>query len=275
MTRLPILRRALVELRWQVVWYGVGLGAYGALMVWLYPSFEDTLKQVEYPEDFLKFFGGTGDMSRASNFLSTEVWSFAPIIFVIYAIVASTGLLAGDEGHGSLDAVLAQPVSRSRVMLEKVGAFLAGAVAIDLLICAFWVTAIPFVDLHGDVTLLEAWGATLAVLPLVCFYGALGFLAGAIAPSRGLAAGMLTVLAVAAFLVASFARAIQRIEWMQYLSPYYYSDTAGIFTDGVVWWHMALLLGGAVAAVALAVLAFRGREVGAHVWQPLAWAAGR
>lgn len=275
MTRLPILRRALVELRWQLVWYGVGLGAYGAFMVWLYPSFEDTLKQVDYPEEYLKFFGGTGDMSRASSFLSTEFWSFGPIIFVIYAIVSSTGLLAGEEGHGSLDVVLAQPVSRTRVMLEKVGAFLIGALAIDLLIAAAWVTAIPFVDLHGDITLIEAWGATLAMLPLVCFYGALGFLAGAVAPARGLAAGALTVLAVAAFLVASFARAIERIEWMRYLSPYYYADTATVLTDGVVWWHMALLLGGAVAAFALAVLAFRGREVGAHVWQPLAWAAGR
>jgi ABC-2 type transport system permease protein len=272
---LPILRRGLTELRWQIVWYGVGLGAYGALMVWLYPSFEDTLKQVDYPEEYLKFFGGSGDLSKASNFLSTEVWSFGPIIFVIYAIVASTGLLAGDEGHGSLDAVLAQPVSRTRVMLEKVGAFLVGAAAIDLLICAAWATAVPFVDLHGDLTLLEVWGATIAMLPLVCFYGALGFLAGAIAPSRGLAAGTLTVLAVAAFLVASFARVIEPIEWLQYVSPYYYADTADVLTSGIVWWHAALLLGGAVLALGLAVLAFRGREVGAHVWQPLAWASGR
>lgn len=272
---LPILRRALVELRWQIVWYGVGMGAYGALMVWLYPSFEDTLKQVDYPEEYLKFFGGSGDLSRASNFLSTEVWSFGPIIFVIYAIVASTGLLAGDEGHGSLDAVLAQPVSRMRVLLEKVGAFLLGAVAIALLICVGWVASVPFVDLHGDLTLLEVCGATIAMLPLVVFYGALGFLAGAIAPSRGLAAGALTVLAVAAFLVASFARAIGSIEWLQYLSPYYYADTATVLNNGIVAWHAALLLGGALLALALAVLSFRGREVGAHVWQPLAWAAGR
>ncbi|MGE0135842.1 MAG: ABC transporter permease subunit [Dehalococcoidia bacterium] len=272
---LPVLRRALVELRWQVVWYGVGLGAYASLMVWLFPSFEDTLQQVDYPEEYLKFFGGTGDLSQPSNFLATEVWSFAPIIFVIYAIVASTGLLAGDEGHGSLDAVLAQPVSRTRVLLEKAGAFVLGALAIDVLICAAWATAVPFVDLHGDLTLLEVWGATVAMLPLVWFYGALGFLAGALAPSRGLAAGALTVLAVAAYLVASFARVIQPIEWLQYLSPYYYADTARVLTDGVVWWHTALLLGGAVLAVALAALSFRGREIGAHVWQPFAWAAGR
>lgn len=275
MTRLAILRRSLVELRWQIVWYGLGLGAYGSMMVWLYPSFEDTLQQLDYPEEYLKFFGAGGDLSRPSNFLATEFWSFAPIVFVIYAVVTSTGLLAGDEGHGSLEAVLAQPVSRTRVMLEKVGAFLLGAVAIDLVISALWLTAAPFVDLHGDLTIPELWGATIAMLPLVCFYGGLGFFAGAIAPSRGLAAGALTVLAIAAYLVASFARAIERIEWMQYLSPYYYADTSGILTEGVVWWHVALLLGGALLGIALAVLSFRGREIGAGVWQPLAWAARR
>lgn len=62
---------------------------------------------------------------------------------------------------------------------------------------------------------------------------------------------------------------------MQYLSPYYYADTSGILTEGVVWWHGALLLGGALLGIALAVLSFRGREIGAGVWQPLAWAARR
>lgn len=83
------------------------------MMVWLYPSFEDTLQQLDYPEEYLKFFGAGGDLSRPSNFLATEFWSFAPIVFVIYAVVTSTGLLAGDEGYGSLEAVLAQPVPDS------------------------------------------------------------------------------------------------------------------------------------------------------------------
>jgi ABC-2 type transport system permease protein len=270
----PVARRSLWELRWQIFWYGVGLGLYGTAMVWLFPAFEETLQEVEYPPEFIELFGGTGDMSRPTTFLTTEYQSFAPIILVVYAIIASTGLLAGEEGRGALESTLAQPVSRTRYFLEKVAAFVAGALIICLVIAAFWLLSVPFVDLHGDLTLAEVSTGTASMLPLVGFFGGLGFLLGAVAPSRGLAAGILTVLAIAAFLVASFARIIDPIEWMQYLSPYYYADTDSVLADGIVWWHAGLLLAGAVLTTGLGALAFRGREIGASAWQPLAWAGG-
>jgi len=271
MSEFPIARRSLWELRWQVIWYGLGVGLYGASVVWLFPSFEETLRSVEYPREFLEFFGAAGDLSRPTAFLTTEYQSFAPIVLVIYAVVASTGLVAGEEGRGTLESLLAQPVSRTRLILEKVGAFLTGAVLICLIVGAMWLLSIPFVDLHGDLTLVDAWAGTASMLPLICCFGGLGFLLGAIAPSRGLAAGILTVIAVAAFLLASFARVAGPIEWTQYLSPYYYADTDTVLDEGVVWWHALLLLGAGGLATVFAVLSFRGREIGAGVWQPMAW----
>jgi ABC-2 type transport system permease protein len=244
-------------------------------MVWLFPAFEETLQTVEYPDEFLEFFGSTGDLSRPTAFITAEYQSFAPIVLVIYAIVASTGLVAGEEAHGSLESVLAQPLSRTRFMLEKIAAFGIGAAIIVLTVAAAWLTSVPFIDLHGDLTLPELWQGTLSMLPLVCFFGGAGFLLGAIAPTRGAATGILTVFAVAAFLVASFARVIDAIDGLRYLSPYYYADTDTVLDQGIVWWHAGVLLCGGLAALALAVVAFRGREIGAGVWQPLAWARAR
>ena len=60
---------------------------------------------------------------------------------------------------------------------------------------------------------------------------------------------------------------------VQYVTPYYYSDADRVLTAGPDWWHVVLL--GVLAAVLalVASLAFRGREVGVHTWQPLAWLA--
>jgi putative exporter of polyketide antibiotics len=275
MRRLAIARRSLFELRWQILGYGVGLGLYGTAMVWLFPAFEDTLRGVDYPPELLEFFGGAGDMSRPTTFISTEYMSFAPLVLVIYAIVASTGLLAGEEGRGSLESILAQPASRTRFFLEKLLAFLAGAAIIGIIIAVLMLLSFPFVDLHGDLTLSEMWLGTASMLPLVCFFGGLGFLLGAVAPSRGLAAGIATVLVIVAFLIASFARIITSIEWMQYLSPYYYGDTATVLDEGVVWWHQGVLLGAGILLFAFAMLAFTGREIGAGVWQLRAWMPAR
>ena len=46
MTRLPIAVQAFRELRWMVLWFGVGLACYGGGMVVLYPYFESYLTEV-------------------------------------------------------------------------------------------------------------------------------------------------------------------------------------------------------------------------------------
>jgi hypothetical protein len=90
-----------------------------------------------------------------------------------------------------------------------------------------------------------------------------------------MAAGILTVFVIAAYFAASLAQVISAIEWMQYFSPYYYADPFTVLEDGIVWWHALALSGAALLLLGAAVLAFRGREIGASAWQPLAWAGGR
>lgn len=268
MSAFPILARSIRELSWMVAWFGLGLALYAASMVWIFPMFEgyiDTLSE-GYPEAFLEFFGG-GDLADPAGFLTLEYQSFAVVIFIIYAVTATTGQLAGEEGRGTLEMVLAQPVSRARLIMEKAAACLLGAVLICLLICVGWLASVPFVDLHGQVGLLDVFGATFGALPVVACFGALGFLLGAIAPSRGIAAGILTGIVVLGYLAASLGQAIEPVSWMQYASPYYYSGTARWLTEGPIWWHQAALVVATAVCFALAVRAFTGREVGAGTWQ--------
>jgi len=274
-SRWPVAQRALRDLRWPVVWYGLGLGAYAALMVWTFPAIEDSLRKIELPPELLKFFGGdVTDLARPSSYLATRYQSFAPLVLSIYAVVASTGLLAGDEDRGSLDSVLAQPISRVRVARERMTAFLAGAVAICVLTSLGWVASVPFVDLHGDVTLTTLVLATFSTIPMVAMFGALGFLVGALAPSRGTAAGILTAAAIASYLGASLARIAPPLEWVQYVTPYYYADADRVLTTGPAWSHVLVLCLLSILLAVVASLAFRGREVGVRTWQPLAWLAG-
>lgn len=264
----PILARALKEMRWTIFWFGSGLALYGAAMVLLYPQFEDYLEEVAatYPEGILDFFGG-GDITTPQGFLTLEYHTFAVIIMMIFALVVATGALAGEEGRGTAETLLAQPLPRRRIILEKALAVLSGAFLVCAVICAGWLVSVPFVNFHGQLTLLDLFGATLGMLPTVALFTALGFFFGAVAPSRGFAAGILVALAVAAYLVASLAQVVQPIEWARFLSPYYYSDGSRWLIDGPVWWHQGLLLVSAIIIFALAVRAFEGREIGTGTWQ--------
>ena len=268
MKALPVALRTWKDLRWQIFWFGVGLALYGASIVLIFPQFEDYLKEVAetYPEEILNFFGG-GDITSPEGFLTLEYYSFAVLILVIFALVVSTGALAGEESRGTAETLLSQPLRRSRVMIEKGVAVLAASVTVCLVVCIGWLVSVPFIDLD-DLGLLDLVGATFGMLPIAMAFGALGFLLGAVAPSRGFAAGILVALAVLSYLVASIADVVEPIEWMKFASPYYYSDATRWLIHGPIWWHQLLLLGSAGIFFALAVRAFEGREIGSERWQP-------
>lgn len=268
--RFPLAWQTLRDLRWQIAGYGGGLGLYAAIVVWLYPTFKDVLADFQLPEQYSSFFGLENGLSDPASYLNTEFQTWGALILVIYAVIAATGLLAGEEGRGTLELLLARPVTRRRVLLEKAGAFVGGALLILALTCAGWLLSTAVVDL-GTVSPLQLVGGTFAFLPLVLAYAALALLLGAIAPSRGQAGGIMALLVIAGYLAASLARVSSSTRWMQYGSPFYYADTDRLLTHGPLWWHSALLLASTLVIAALALRAFEGRDLGAGTWQPLAW----
>ncbi len=270
---LAIFRRTLTDLRWQVFWYGAGIAIYAAIMVLLFPTFQGFLGDTEFPEEFLQFFGEIGNLSDPRYFLQLRYYSFVPVILMIYGVIAGTELLAGDEGRGTLETTLAQPISRGDLFRSRIAALLTGLLAICAINTVGWFVSVPFVDL-GDLDLFTLTWASFAVLPLVAAFCGLSVLVAAIAPSRGTAGGLMAAVAILSYLVSSLANTIEAIAWTRWLSPYFYSDTSQVLTAGLVWWHQAVLIGVALVAFTLAWSAFNAREIGAGTWQPRAIARG-
>ncbi|GMU40731.1 MAG: hypothetical protein AMXMBFR23_15970 [Chloroflexota bacterium] len=275
MTRTStIVRRTLTELRWHIFWYGCGTALYAVFMILLFPSFKETLTQTQYPEEFLQFFGVGSDLSNAAVFLSAEYISFIPLVLMVFALVAGTGALAGEEGRGTLEIVLAQPVPRARLYWAKVLALMLAIAAILAIIIAGWVAILLVVDLEGEVTVADAVLAHVGMFPVIAWFAAAGVFAGAIAPSRGQGAGILAALLIASYLATSLAQVVDRIAWMRWFSPYTYLDGPTLLMTGPVAGHVALLLAGAAVFAVLGLLGFAGREIGAGTWQPGALARG-
>ncbi len=258
----PAFRRSLHDIRWNVLGYGVGLGVWAAVIVALFPSIRESLGDVEMPEDYLQFFGiESSDFRLASNYFQAEFFSTAPVVLVVYAVVVGTGTLAGDESNRTLELILAQPISRTRLFAERATAIVLGGLLILLLTAVGWTMALLFIEADDTVSIPKLAAATVAQAPLLTFWIALSLLLGALAPSRGSAAGVATVIAVATFLANSLAAIADQVEWLRYLSPFWYSDAPTILTGGVTPWHTAVLLAITAACFAAALFAFRSRDL--------------
>lgn len=268
--RFPVAWRTLRDLRWQVIGYGAGLGLYAAIVVLLYPTFKDVLTNFQLPEQYSAFFGLENGWGDPASYLNTEFQTWGALILVTYSVIATTGLLAGEEGRGTIELLLSRPITRRRLLVEKSAAFVVGALLIVALTCVGWAFARIFVNLD-TVSLPQLIVGTIAFLPLMLAFAALSLLLGAIAPTRGQAGGIVALLVVVSYLASSLARVSSSTRWMQYGSPFYYADTDRLLAHGPIWWHLALLLGGTVVIATVALRSFDGRDLGAGTWQPLAW----
>jgi ABC-2 type transport system permease protein len=216
----------------------------------------------DYPEALQAFiaFGGAVDYSTAAGYLGIELFSLmVPLLLLVAAIGTGAGTIAGEEERGTLELLLANPVSRTRVVLEKTVALLIelGGLGVVLWL-ALWVGALA-ADIEISAGHLAA--ATLSAVLLALAYGAIAVLLGAATGKRTVAIGLTAAAAVAAYLVNGLAPLVHGLEVPQKLSPFYHYAGGDPLRNGASFVHMGVLVAIAVVATALAPWFFSRRDV--------------
>jgi ABC-2 type transport system permease protein len=257
---ISVFGKALRDLRWQVFWYGLGFALLAALVVYIYPSYRDQLADFEIPEAFEAFLGEAGNYATPEGYLTAEFFSWAPILLVVFAIMQGTNMLAGEEAAGTMDILLAQPISRTRLLLEKLAAFVAGTMGIALLTMAGWLVSVPFADIQVDWADLVV--ATLNMVPVTLVFGAFALMASVALPGRGQATGLVTAVAVATFMLNYLASLVDILEPARWLSPFYYAGTTDVLSEGMDWPKFGVMVILFAAFTAVSLRAFDERDVG-------------
>ena len=183
-----------------------------------------------------------------------------PLLFLVAAIATGAGTIAGEEERGTLETAPGEPgVAHSGRAGE-----VAGARARDRRPGARAVAgALDRGAGRRDGHL--GWGTSQprrsrAVL-LAIAYGEIAVLVGAASGRRSLAIGVTAAIAVAAYLVNGLAPLVGALEGPQKLSPFYHYAVGDPLRRGVSVSHMAVLVGIAIIATALAPLFFSRRDV--------------
>ena len=118
------------------------------------PFFEELMKA--YPEGLMALFGASDleNITSAAGFLNVELFGFmVPLLFIVFAVGLGSGAIAGEEGRATMEILLAEPVDRGRVVLEKSGAMIAATVVLGIVLWVAMVVgavAVDIITLHGD-----------------------------------------------------------------------------------------------------------------------------
>jgi len=134
------------------------------------------------------FLGDTGDLTSPAGFFHAEFFSWVPLLLITVAIIGATGTLAGEEGAGTLEPLLALPVTRTRLLLEKCAGLTLALLLSALAMLPGFLVGLLFVDL--DLRVGRMVLAALNMVPLAFLFLTLSLWAAAALPSRGAAAAV-------------------------------------------------------------------------------------
>jgi ABC-2 type transport system permease protein len=250
-------------------WMGwvIALVAIISLIIGVYPSLRTQPGLNEFLDqlpEFVRQITGLSqglDFASAAGYVNARVMTTTlPVLFMIFFIGAGAQEIAGEERDGTLDMLLAQPVRRSRVLLEKYGALLvllAGLLAAGLGATLALVAAVGMEVGAGQIA-----GTALSVTLMALGYGTLSFAIGAYTGSRNAAVAVGAGVVLASYLLWGLAPMVSWLGWSQRLTLFFWAFAGQPIVNGVQGGNVALLAGIAAGLVGIALLGFRRRDIG-------------
>jgi ABC-2 type transport system permease protein len=190
-----------------------------------------------------------------AGFLAAILFLYLPLLLVVYALIAA-GTWARDLDSGSMELVLATPVPRWRVLLERYGALALLLLCAPLVIGLIVLVSGHIAGLSLDTGYVAA--AMLGLIPLELVTASVVFLlAGQTASTVG--TGIVSVLVAISFLASLFYTVFSLPAWLADLSIFYQYGSP--ITDGPRWGASLAMTGLALAVLAVGVLGFTRSDV--------------
>ncbi|MCS7484748.1 ABC transporter permease [Umezawaea endophytica] len=257
--------KSLRDNRAGTIAWGLVLVASVALQMAVYPTVRDAAAGFEqllssYPEAFKAMFDIQGTFADGAGYVRAEVFGlFAPLVVLGVAIGQASRCTAGEERAGTMDLLVANPVSRREVLLDKAFAVLVDLVVVAAALAAVLLAANALVGL--DIPPVDLVVASLLSAVLALPFGALALLVGALTGSRGLAVAAPVGAAVVTFLVQTLAELADWLRPWRVLSPFHHAGLGDAVSGNADALGALVLLGTAGILLALAVLAFERRDL--------------
>lgn len=263
---LPIFIHSFSKSRGGILGWGLSLALLAAYLMPFYDTLaeqKETLQTLlaSYPPEMMAFFADTSDMAAIftpEGYLSFELFSLMPVVLGIFAVLAGSGLLANDEENGTLDLVLAYPISRTGLFAGRLLAFIASTASILGLIWAGLLIGRNWSNI--ELTAIELTRPFYSLGAVLLWFGALALALSLLLPSRRVASAVAGLVLVGSYFITSLARVNDELkEVVRYLPLHYYQGGAAIKDLNTEW------LGGLLAfALLFALIAwwrFQRRDI--------------
>lgn len=247
--RLPVLAAVDQQRGWIAGW-AIGLAIVAYFLISIAKVLTDAMEAIP---GLRQYFVATG-IRGYSDFVGIIWFGTVLLILAVYVVVQVSGWVA-DDAEGRLELVLAQPVSRSRVVVERIASLLVGVAIVAGLstLAAYSAATAAGIEMPAGRTLL----AGLLMLPVAFALAGVGHAIASWRPR--IAVATLGIITALSYFTEQFAPIFGWPEWMVKTSVFALYGTPLSRDD---WPGIGILIGIGLAGTAFAVTAMQRRDVG-------------
>lgn len=257
-----VFTKTLYDLRWTMLAFCIGLALLAFFVVFIYPSVSDASGGLFSGLDDQMAQALLGNLSlagSAAGYLNVQLIPFQPLFIAVFVIIVTSAAIAGEDDGKTLGVLLARPVPRWRILVEKAGAITLGTL---IIIGALAGGAVIGAVIAGvDISLVDLALAVLMTTPFALFLIGFGLFCSAIFSGRLVAALVATGLVVFSYMFNSSTEFVTSLETYNRALPFYYYAWGQPLIGSIRWDNAAILVGVGLLFFALSLVAFNRREV--------------
>jgi ABC-2 type transport system permease protein len=264
-----IIKRAIKDHRYQLIAYIVGALIFLEMYISLFPTLQKQAKQLSkiiatYPAGLMKAFNidpATLTFSKLGPYLGMEQFNFVwPVLAIIFAISFANYSISGEIEKGTIEILLAQPVSRLKLFFSR---YLAGFISLLVFSVITIFAIIPFASIQNiPIGFKSVWVLFVASFLFAWAIYGLAFLGSAIFSEKGKASILAASVLILMYVLNILGGLDSKLKALKYLSFfYYYNPTTAMEKYQFVGWSVVVFVGVALISTILAALWFNKRDV--------------
>jgi ABC-2 type transport system permease protein len=264
---IAIIVQELLQRRWAVLWWVLGIGAYITLNLAVYPTIRNQSAQLDtalrqIPNTAKALITDSGSFITPIGYLSSKVYYFfLPLLLSFLAIALGSSLLGREEQQHTLELLFARPLSRGSLLLGKAVAGLLFMLAVTLPLAILGAAEAKLFGFTG-IQLSSILLTTLISALLSMVFGSVSFaLTAAGRTGRGASIGIAVLLALGGYVISSLDQTIHWLRWPAKFLPYHYYHPSELLAGHYSFGEpvgMAIVV---IILIVIAWLAFRRRDI--------------
>ena len=245
-----------------IIWSGV-IAFLLAVCVFIYPEMAAEMGELEDMFNNMGAFSDAFGMEALTEggflgFFSLECAEMLGIGGALFAAILGIGMLSKEERDGTAELLLTHPITRARVVTEKLLALAAQILVFNVAQVA--ITALSILAIGEEVEVGKLALIFLSFLLLHLEVAAISFAISSVIRRGGI--GISIGIALLFYFVSLASNISESLEFMKYLTPFAYTDGSYIMEHvNLDWKYVAIGAAASAASIAAAYRVYTKKDI--------------